>query len=351
MPARHPFRALATVAAAALALIVPATASAAGVVTEPIAQSPGEIRDYWTPERMRAAESVEPPASPGPASVEAPASSAALPPDLETDPALDTSFPQRVHGRLFVVLGGQNASCSASVVSSEDEDLIVTAGHCLVIPGELSGGAGIVFADSAMFVPAYRNGAAPFGSFVGTRMATPRAFAQIGDISFDFGAVKLAPGAAGKVETAIGARGIAFNRKPQTFRNDAFEIYGYPARPQPDYDGERLILCVAQFQGFERFTSAPVIGPCNQQEGSSGAGWVRNGRVESVTSHAGCATPTGCSLISGSYLGDEEFDVYRNLGGISKGKRKRLKSCKRHDSKSKRRSCRGRVQRFAPSGG
>ena len=360
MPDRRPLRALAAaaaaVAAAALALAPPAAAKAAGVATQPVAQSPEEILDYWTPKRMREADAAGPPASPGAGSVDAPATSAAIPPDLETDPALDTTFPQRVHGRLFVVLGGQEATCSASVVSSEDEDLIVTAGHCLVIPGELSGGAGIVFAESAMFVPAYRMvppgpASMPFGAFAGTRMSTPRVFAQIGDISFDFGAVELAAGPAGKIESVLGSRGIAFNRKPKSFRNDNFEIFGYPAKPEPGYDGERMILCVSRFQGFERFTSAPLIAPCNQQEGSSGAGWVRNGRVESITSHAGCASPTGCSLISGSYFGDAEFDVYRKLGGISKGKGKRLKRCKRAKSKSTRRACRSRVQRFEPSGG
>jgi len=362
MPDCRPLRALAavaaTVAAAALALAAPAAAKTAGVATQPLTQSPEEILDYWTPKRMREAESAGPPAVPGGGEAEALAEAAAIPPDAETDPALDTAYPQRVHGVLFVVLGGQRASCSASIVSSEDEDLIVTAGHCLVIPGELSGGAGIVFGESVMFVPGYRAVPAdtptptePFGRFAGTRLATPRAFAQIGDISFDFGAVKLAAGPAGKIESVIGSRGIAFNRKPKSFRNDVFEIYGYPAKPEPEYDGGRMILCVSRFQRFERFTSAPVIAPCNQQEGSSGAGWVRNGRVESITSHAGCASPTGCSLISGSYFGDAEFDVYRNLGGISKGKSKRLKRCKRAKSKSKRRSCRGKIQRFSPSGG
>jgi len=354
MPNRRPLHALVgavTATAAVLALAAPASADSQGLAVHSLAESPKEIRAHWTPARMRAAEPVAPPASPSAASTDAPAQTAAIPPDQETNPALDVLYPQRVHGRLFFELDGPK-TCSATVVSSQDEDLIVTAGHCVAIPGEQSGGAGIIFAQSVLFRPAYRNGAEPFGTFAGTRVAAPAPWAQSGDISFDFGAIELAPSAFGKVEELLGARGIAFNRKPRSFRNDIFEIYGYPAMPEPDYDGERMILCVSHFQGFEPFTSAPVIGPCHQQQGSSGAGWVRNGRVESVTSHAhaGCPSPVGCSLVSGSYFGDAEFDVYRKLGGISKGKSKRLKRCKRAESKSKRRACRGKVQRFAPSG-
>ncbi|MGH2923281.1 MAG: trypsin-like serine peptidase, partial [Solirubrobacterales bacterium] len=238
-------RRLAVVAALAaggtLALAGPAAADPAGVVSQPLAQAPEETLDHWTPERVREAVAAGPPAAPG-GSVDPPAGTSAIPPDAETDPALDTVYPQRVHGLLLVQIAGQGASCSATVVSSREEDVIVTAGHCLLIPGELSGGAGIVFAESVVFIPGYRNpgtGAAPtepFGRFAGVRLGTPRAFAQIGDISFDFGVVKLAPGAAGKIETAIGSRGIAFNRKPKSFRGDTFEIYGYPARPPPEYD-------------------------------------------------------------------------------------------------------------------
>jgi hypothetical protein len=118
--------------------------------------------------------------------------------------------------------------------------------------------------------------------------------------------------------------------------------------PSPAYDGERLILCYSSFQGFESFTSAPVIAPCNQQQGSSGGGFVRGGKVESVVSHAGCVVVTGCTLIAGSYFGEEEFDVYEDSsGGISKGKRKKLKQCKKKPKGAKRTKCRGKVQRFS----
>jgi len=321
-------------------------AEAGGVVSHDVAQSPSEVREYWTPERMAAADFLDGPVSPGAGSVDAPAQTSAIPPDQETNPALDTLFPQRIHGALFFFLDGPKG-CSATVVTSRSRNLILTAGHCVAIPGELSGGRGIVWASNVLFVPAYRNTATPFGVFPATGVGAPAGWAQGGDISVDVGAATLVPGPAGEIQDQLGARGVAFNRPDRSYRNDAFEVYGYPGKPEPDYDGERLIVCFSLFQGFESFSGSPVIAPCNQQEGSSGGGWVRNGRVESLVSHAGCEVVTGCQLISGTYFGEAAFQLYSGSGGgIAKGKRKRLKRCKRFRP-AKRFRCRGRVQRFA----
>ena len=323
-----------------------AAAPAKGIVAEQVTQSPEAALDYWTPERMRAAEPIEPPASPGAGTVDPGAQAAAIPPDQETDPSLDALFPQRVHGKLFLILGGQGAECSATVVNSRDDDLIVTAGHCLADPATGD------FAELLVFVPGYRNGVSPFGGFAATDYATPKAWALRGHPGFDFGAIELAPSpiGLGLIQDAVGARGIAFNRSAKSFRRDDFELYGYPAAPAP-YDGERLILCVSRFRGFEGFTGAPVVSPCHQQEGSSGGGWVRKGKVESLISHGGCAIPsTACTLISGSYFGETEFKIYRRLGGISKGKKNKLKRCKKA-AKKKRIKCRGKVQRFTSDSG
>jgi hypothetical protein len=185
--------------------------------------------------------------------------------------------------------------------------------------------------------------------FPATRLAAPLAWSQSGDIAFDLGAINLAPGAGGLIQDQLGARGLAFNRSPRSYRNDVFEIYGYPGKPAPDYDAERLILCVSTFQGFEDFSGSPAAAPCHQQEGSSGGGWVRNGQVQSVVSHGGCIVPsTACVVTSGTYFGETAFQLYKSSSGnISSGKRKRLKRCKRFDKIGKRLRCRGRVQRFA----
>ncbi|MDP9227943.1 MAG: hypothetical protein M3M99_02690 [Actinomycetota bacterium] len=336
--------------ACSLALLTPATAlgSAPAVSGHAVSQSPASVRDYWTSERMREAAAIEPPTSESAGTVGAGARASAIAPDLETDPALDTAFPQRLHGRLFMTLNGEDASCSATVVTARSRDLILTAGHCISIPGELSP-VGIVWATNVLFVPGYRNNVRPFGSFPATRLGAPLAWLQGGDIGFDLGAVNLAPGAGGSIQEQLGARGVAFNRSSKSYRNDVFEVYGYPGSPAPVYDAQRLIVCLSSFQGFERGTGSPTVAPCHQQEGSSGGGWVRNGQVQSLVSHAGCAIPSiACVFVSGTYFGETAFNLYeRSSGGITKGKRKRLKRCKRFNKQAKRLRCRGRVQRFS----
>ena len=67
----------------------------------------------------------------------------------------------RTTGKVFFTLGGVNYQCSGSSVVAGSESLVQTAGHCLNEgPGE--------FATNVVFIPQYRDGAAPFGQFTAT---------------------------------------------------------------------------------------------------------------------------------------------------------------------------------------
>jgi hypothetical protein len=321
-------------------------ASAAPAVVTHELGGQAKAESYWTPERMREATPLDgpPPVSGGTSSATAVAAS--IPPDQEIPNALDLTYPYRIHGRLFLRIGPDDASCSATVVTSFSRDLILTAGHCVVEPTT----AGPLWATNIVFVPAYRDGAAPFGAYPGVRSGSTGIWAFEGDISFDLGAVNLAPGASGLIQDALGSRGVAFNRNPKKYKGKVFELYGYPAKPEPDYNGERPILCTAPFIGLEAFTGAVVINPCHQQEGSSGGGWVLpGGIVNSVTSHAGCPVTTGCATISGTYFGDLEFNLWRQSAGtMPKGRQKRLKKCKKIRRRGKQLNCLSRAETFSP---
>jgi hypothetical protein len=92
-----------------------------------------------------------------------------------------------------------------------------------------------------------------------------------------------------------------------------------------------------------------VIGPCHQQQGASGGGWVQNGGiVTSLTSHSACRNPTAsCTLVAGTYLGTGAFKVYSSLGGLPKKLKKRIRGCKKKQAK-KRRRCLNRFETFRP---
>jgi hypothetical protein len=322
-----------------------AGASSPGVSGHSVEQSPGAIRDYWTPERMREAQPLDAPQA-GTEPVTPLASSSSQPPDRETDPALDQTYPQRIHGRLFLTFAPDNATCSATVVRSFTRNLILTAGHCLV----QATSAGPRWATNVAFVPSYRNNVRPFGTWPATKLRTPAIFAGEGLIDFDIGAVNLAASPFGNIQDLLGARGVIFNRTPGSYRGQRFKIFGYPADPIAFYDGERLIVCDSPFRGFEGFSGAITSGPCHMQQGSSGGGWViKGGLVNSVVSHGSCGVDSdACQVMSGTYFGGAAFNVWaKAAGGLPKGRRKRIRACKRKGGR-KTRSCLIRAQTFKP---
>lgn len=335
---------LATVLACAAAPAASAGAKPPGVTGQPVAQDPGEIRDYWSPSRMRAAQPVPLPRSAG-AEGDGEARASAFPPDLETDPAFDTSWPQRLHGKLFVTLGGSDASCSATVTKSFRRDLVVTAGHCLYFGGGPSG-----WATNVAFVPAYRNGARPYGTFPAVTLRVPKPWRRNGSIAFDLGMVNLAPTPVGRIQDLLGAVGITFNRPDKAYRKKRFQLFGYPGVPQAYYDAERLIRCNSRFRGFEVFSDAPVVSPCHQQFGSSGGGWIRKRKLTSVISHGACALPSdACQAVAGTYFGDAAYRLWDAAAGkVPKGRRKKLKRCKRVSKPAKFLRCRSKAQTYKP---
>jgi hypothetical protein len=339
---------------AALALVAPA-AAAAGPAEPPVAvhatgQGAEQVLDYWTPGRIAAAVPLDTPSGPGPEGAPT-ASPAAQPPDVETDPARDTAFPERIHGKLFVTIGTVNASCSATVVTSRSRNLLLTAGHCVVEPG--FDGAEPVWATNVLFVPGFRNGAAPFGAYPAISLSAPLRWAREPLIELDVGAVNLVPGPAGQIQDVLGARGVSFN-KPTGFytKKTRFNIFGYPGEPAAFYDAGRLIRCDAPSAGFEKFTGSPLVGPCSMKQGASGGGWViKGGFLNSVVSHGACpiSTIATCTKIGGTYFGETAYRLWAGSGGgISKGAKKKIRSCRKLRKAAAKQRCRSRAQTFKP---
>ncbi|CAN5583374.1 hypothetical protein BH20ACT15_BH20ACT15_08760 [soil metagenome] len=335
------------------AAVLPASAAAAPVATHGPGAGPAKAVGFWTPERMRSAVPLDGPGdAPAPAASSSgpSASAAAQPPDVEIDPARDTAYPERIHGKLFLTLGGQNVSCSGTVVNSRRGNLVLTAGHCVVTPG--IGGSEPVWATNVIFVPAYRDGVAPFGTYPATSLRAPTRWVREPLIELDIGAVNLVPGPGGaEIQSLLGARGVSFNRPSRSYRRKGFQIFGYPGEPAAAYDAEWPILCRSRFKGFEPFSGSVVAGPCNMKQGSSGGGFViGGGLVNSVVSHGTCppATAANCTRTAGTFFGSTAFKLWSAAGGgVSKGKRKQLKSCKRKRGKKKL-TCRARAQTFKP---
>ena len=185
-----------------------------------------------------------------------------------------------MHGKVFFTIAGGSQPgdyvCSATVVTSNVNTLAWTAGHCVHDP-EFGGG----FAANWTFVPGFRNGERPFGTWPARELFTTRGWSEKTNIRQDVGAARLARDEQGRgIEDVLGARGIAFNEP----RVQEVTAYGYPALANPlslpprfDFDGQRLWSCASAITGSD---SPPGSGPatmqieCDMTGGASGGSWV-----------------------------------------------------------------------------
>ncbi|KAA0272811.1 MAG: hypothetical protein EDQ89_06770, partial [Acidobacteria bacterium] len=195
--------------------------------------------------------------------------------------------------KLFFTRGKRRYVCSAVVVQSPSDDVVLTAGHCVRYRGRWS--------RRVLFVPAYRRGARPFGLFRGAAAAVPRPWlAQ--NPNYDYGAIRLRRGSRGRrVGAVTGEVGVSWNYP----RDQLYRIIGYPV----NYGGgERMWGCSSRFRRRDgrRFAGPASLGvACRMRKGSSGGGWTYdrapgNGPfVASVTSHY---HPRDPGLLFGPYF-------------------------------------------------
>jgi V8-like Glu-specific endopeptidase len=311
------------VACALAPVAAPASEPSPDAVARPVDRGATAVREYWTPGRMRAAEPAGLRLTASGHDPEAPASVAG-PTVAGRAAATDasagsTGFPERVHGKVFfTVEGGSRPGdyvCSATVVSSNAHALAWTAGHC-VNDAEFGGG----FAANWTFVPGFRNGERPFGTWPARELLTTRGWDADANIREDLGAARLARDREGRgIEDVLGARRIAFGR-PRTQEVTAF---GYPAfvnalslPPRFEFDGQRLWSCTSPVTAADR---PPGRGPetmqieCDMTGGSSGGGWVTGGGV--LTGLTSYAYSNDGSHLYGPYFGDVARDLYADASG------------------------------------
>ncbi len=275
--------------AGAGALLASPAISSAGVTRSAAA---GDPAGYWTAERIERARPLDPVRVGGPGvarptrSRRVPFTSGAVP-----DP---TVFPSSANGKLLGRLRGFGPfQCSATVVDSPSGRVILTAGHCVYDP-ELAR-----FAKRLTFIPAYSDGAAPFGSWAWSELETTRQWVRQANTNFDFATIVLRRGGAGAVvEDTAGGLPLATNGP----RGQTYRAVGYPGNRA---GAERMWSCTSGYAGpdprpFPR-GKAPIGIGCDMGPGASGGGWVDDaGRLVSVTSFGYREQP---DILYGPYLG------------------------------------------------
>ncbi|KQR67173.1 hypothetical protein ASF98_09440 [Arthrobacter sp. Leaf337] len=274
---------LLSLSAAAL-LAVSAAAGATAAPASPQAPSPqdgGQVAsqsvdstsaaNYWTADRMRAAVPGDVLASKAlqrgnasPAAAVEKGSSTKIagkagngkPAPLHADES-----PVSHIGKVFFTLGGSNYVCSGNSVVSTNKSTVSTAGHCI------NEGPG-AFATNFIFVPAYLDGAAPYGKWAAKALYAPTQWSSAGDMQYDTGFAVVSPLNGQSLADVVGASGVQFNAA----RGLTYKSYGYPAAAP--FDGSSLVSCTGPASNDPynpQFQSQGI--PCDMTGGSSGGPW------------------------------------------------------------------------------
>jgi hypothetical protein len=285
------------IAPALLATFVLAGPAQAQVVSQQTAsRSTASVEDYWTADRMQGATPAEKViAADGKAKAPAAATTAAAPWTSQEVTTPYTQQPTSTHGKVFFTLAGVDYVCSGTALLSGNKSVVWTAGHCV------NEGPG-AFATNWQFVPAYKDGSAPLGVYVAQNLFTSSAWANSGDISYDFGAAVVGPAGGTSLTDRVGGRGITFNSN----RSQNYVAYGYPAAPP--FSGERLWTCNSPLQTSDSSASPATMGiGCDMTGGSSGGGWIVGGNLYSENSYGYDNQP---DVMYGPYLGSVAQGVY-----------------------------------------
>ncbi len=233
----------------------------------------GEVRRYWTPERMMQAV----PADRGSRAV--PAAGKSGKGGGGTSTVASTEVPQpypSAYGKVFLTSNsGVNYVCSGSALVSANESVVWTAGHCV------NEGPG-AFYKNFLFVPAYRDGAAPYGKFAGSTLLTTSGWQASGQWGVDVGAAVVGTNALGQtLSDAVEEAPIVFGAP----RNQTYKVYGYPAAKK--FSGQRMRVCQTSWLSDDTSATPATMGVgCDMTGGSSGGPWVTaSGSVASVVSY------------------------------------------------------------------
>ncbi|MFJ6199252.1 trypsin-like serine peptidase [Micromonospora sp. NPDC092111] len=268
-----------------------------------------EVTDFWTPERMASAVDLDFPKSAhaagtpsrapiptGPAGAVAPVA-----PSISGGGARTLLNEAQTVGKVyFTVPGGGTASCSASTVASAKRRLVVTAGHCV------HQGSGGQWYTNWQFVPRYRNGVRPFGTFVAGSLSTRAAWANSSSYAEDMGIAVMSNGGiyGAKVVDTVGGNGLRWNWGYTV----AVTALGYPSNLG---GGESQYFC----QGTTWDAGGQEIRmSCNMTYGSSGGPWLQEyndvsgaGYINSTVSHG---DNPGNGQFDGPYYDDDIKSLY-----------------------------------------
>jgi len=173
-------------------------------------------------------------------------------------------FPYVTVGKLFFTQYGSNYVCSASSIGNY---AIWTAGHCVHAGDNSAGG----WSYNVVFVPAYKNGAAPKGQWSASYLTVMTAWFTSMDYRYDMGGATLYTNASGyKISQIVGNLGFAYNMSSNLHW---FQL-GYPAGAP--FTGLYQIINTSSYAYSDTSmgTPYPIGVGSDLTGGSSGGPWI-----------------------------------------------------------------------------
>ena len=172
-----------------------------------------------------------------------------------------TIYPYRTVGKLFFRQYGVSYVCSAASIGNFG---VFTAGHCV------HAGDGSEWSSNMVFVPAYKNGSAPYGQWPASYLWVKTAWAESGDFRYDMGGIILRKQNGYKISQVVGWLGFAWNWSDEQH----WFLFGYP-QGYP-FNGKRQQVCASSYAYSDTSSGVPYptgVG-CDQTGGSSGGPWI-----------------------------------------------------------------------------
>jgi hypothetical protein len=228
------------------------------------------VANYWTADRMRAAvpgdvlaeRALQRGNASSAAAVDKGSSARITGKAGKGKPSLHVDESPVSHiGKVFFTMGASNYVCSGNSVISDNNSTVSTAGHCV------NEGPG-AFATNFVFVPAYLDGAAPYGKWAAKALYAPTQWSSAGDMQYDTGFAVVSPLNDQNLSDVVGASGVQFNAA----RGLTYKSYGYPAAAP--FDGQSLVSCTGPAGDDPYSPEFDTQGiPCDMTGGSSGGPW------------------------------------------------------------------------------
>ena len=177
-----------------------------------------------------------------------------------------TTYPYCTIGKIFFNQNGGSWQASAASIG---KNAIWTAGHCVHAGNNLASG----WSSNMVFIPGYKDGAAPLGQWSVRQMACRTVWYQHGNpggLVEDMGGAILNPLNGRSISQVVGWFGFAWNFP----RNQVWTSLGYPA--EAPFTGKRMFQDTAAYanDGSVPGSPAPIGIGCSMTGGCSGGPWV-----------------------------------------------------------------------------